>query len=152
MHPQFCRPRPQKSSFAETVTTAALKITSVRFGRLACSPLGPHSILHSSTNNRSCCSSRRIVPCPTSHRGERQRSDGGRDTCKFSPSLPCLPAGPSIWHLTTIAVNRPLECHWHSFCLAQFFRRLGFVSLQPLDWMRFESHDAVRKLVPPAWC
>lgn len=111
----------QKSSFPETVTTATLKIMSVRFGRLACFPLGPHSILHSSANNRSCSSSRCIVPCPTSHRGERQQSDGGRDTCKVSPSRPRLPAGPSVWHLTTTAVNRPLECHWHSFSLAQFF-------------------------------
>lgn len=120
----------QKSSPAETVTTANLKIISVRFGRLLCFPLGTLPILHSSTNNRSCCSSRHIVPCPTSRRREKQRSDGGRDTCKFSPSQLCLPAGPSIWHLTTIAVNGPLECHWHSFCLAQFFSGMGFVPLQ----------------------
>ena len=77
---QFMSSAAQKSSFAETVATATLKIMSVRFWTgLACSPLGTRSILHFPTNNRSCRSSRCIVPCPTSHREERRQQEWWRE-------------------------------------------------------------------------
>lgn len=99
MHPQFCRLRSRCHLSRKLSPQQLFKIMSLRFGRLRCFPLGTHSILLSSANNRSCCSSWCIVPCPTSHRRERQQSDGGRDTCKFSPSQPApSPRRPD--HLT----------------------------------------------------
>lgn len=115
---------------AETVITATLKIMSVRFGPLLCFPLGICSILHSSTNNRSCCSSPMYCPMADITQ-KREAAEWWREWHLQILSQPALsPCGAK--HLTFNYDSRkqvtgmPLTF----ICLGQFFHWTGFVSLQ----------------------
>lgn len=70
-------------------------------------------------DDSSCWSFEHVVSCPASGRREKLQSDWGWKHLQILPHLDPLPSELSSWHLTVRAANRPLERHWHSFCVAQ---------------------------------
>lgn len=89
-------------------------------------------------DDSSCWSFEHVVSCPASERRDKLQSNGGLKHLQILPQLDPLPSELSSWHLTARAANRPLERHWHSFCVAQDwigYCHCQFCNIQLFIWI-----------------